>query len=183
MMLMNAINVPVQSLKTLLISTVSAALLAFVILVVFIAPAEYAIDPTGLGKVLGLTAMGESVRKGTKKIESCPTGKQLADWQDIVKITIPAHSGLEYQFYLQKDAEISYAWSTDGNALYFDFHGEPKGDKTGYFKSYRIAMASEDDGSQKVPFAGAHGWYWQNNTNRDIQVVLKTKGQYKIKGL
>ena len=182
-MLMNEVNIPVQSLKTLIICIISAVLLALFVLVAFIGPAEYGIDPTGIGKNLGLTALAQPLQESVKKVESCPTGEQLSGWQDIVKITIPAKSGLEYKFYLQKNAEISYVWNTNGTALYYDFHGEPEGDKTGYFKSYRETTASVSDGSQIVPFAGTHGWYWRNDSNKAVQVTLKTKGQYKIKGL
>lgn len=47
------------SSRQLLISTVGAAAVASVLLVTTVLPAEYGIDPTGLGKVLGLTQMGE----------------------------------------------------------------------------------------------------------------------------
>lgn len=40
-------------------STIIAVILAAAILVTIVLPSEYGIDPTGLGRVLGLTAMGE----------------------------------------------------------------------------------------------------------------------------
>jgi hypothetical protein len=40
-------------------STVIAAVSALVLLVTVVLPSEYAIDPTGLGRVLGLTEMGQ----------------------------------------------------------------------------------------------------------------------------
>ena len=43
----------------LLRSTVIALVAAIVILVTVVLPAEYAIDPTGAGRLLGLTKMGE----------------------------------------------------------------------------------------------------------------------------
>lgn len=56
-------NLPVgadqPSASRLLRSTVIALVGAIVILVVAVLPAEYGVDPTGLGKVLGLTEMGE----------------------------------------------------------------------------------------------------------------------------
>ena len=180
---MNEVNIPVQSLKTLIISMISALILAFLILVVFIGPAEYGIDPTGLGKKLGLTVLAKPLAENVKRAVSCPTGEQAAGWQDIVQITIPARSGLEYKFYLQKNAQITYVWSSDNEALYFDFHGEPAGDKSGYFKSYRETTANASEGDLTAPFTGTHGWYWKNDTNKTIQVTLKTKGQYEIKGL
>jgi len=40
-------------------STIIAAIVALVLLVTVVMPAEYALDPTGVGRVLGLTEMGE----------------------------------------------------------------------------------------------------------------------------
>tara|TARA_Y100001956_G_scaffold58656_1_gene57965 strand:+ start:3398 stop:4060 length:663 start_codon:yes stop_codon:yes gene_type:complete len=45
--------------KQLARSTVIALATAIVLLITVILPAEYAIDPTGMGRVLGLTEMGE----------------------------------------------------------------------------------------------------------------------------
>lgn len=56
-------NIPTQAeLPTsgqLLRSTAIALVTAVVLLVTVVLPSEYAIDPTGIGKMLGLTAMGE----------------------------------------------------------------------------------------------------------------------------
>lgn len=47
------------SSKQLLRSTLIALVAAIAILVGIVLPSEYAIDPTGIGRVLGLTEMGE----------------------------------------------------------------------------------------------------------------------------
>lgn len=47
------------STRTLVRSTVIAALVAIVLLVTTVLPAEYGFDPTGVGRALGLTQMGE----------------------------------------------------------------------------------------------------------------------------
>jgi hypothetical protein len=47
------------SSRKLLRSTLIAALTAIVLLATVILPAEYGVDPTGIGRVLGLTKMGE----------------------------------------------------------------------------------------------------------------------------
>ena len=56
-------NIPsgaeLPSTKRLIKSTVMAVLVAILFLLVAILPAEYGIDPTGVGKILGLTKMGE----------------------------------------------------------------------------------------------------------------------------
>jgi len=45
--------------RQLIRSTITALLLAGLILVTIVLPAEYALDPTGIGRVLGLAEMGE----------------------------------------------------------------------------------------------------------------------------
>ena len=40
-------------------STILAAIVAGILLITVVMPSEYAIDPTGIGKMLGLTEMGE----------------------------------------------------------------------------------------------------------------------------
>lgn len=47
------------SSKQLLRSTILAAVSAVVLLVAVVLPAEYGVDPTGIGRVLGMTEMGE----------------------------------------------------------------------------------------------------------------------------
>lgn len=45
--------------RQLLRSTIQAAISALVLLVAVVLPAEYGIDPTGVGRVLGMTKMGD----------------------------------------------------------------------------------------------------------------------------
>lgn len=104
-------------------------------------------------------------------------------WQDTATITVPAKKGLEYKFHLAKNASLQYTWKTDGPTLYYDFHGEPTGDKTGYFESYEEANESTSAGNLTAPFDGSHGWYFKNNTTEEATITLKTKGAYKILGL
>lgn len=47
------------SSRSLLRSTLIAAMVAFVLLVTVVLPAEYGVDPTGVGRLLGLNEMGE----------------------------------------------------------------------------------------------------------------------------
>lgn len=190
---MQVSNLPVQSLKSLTIASLSATLLAGAVLVTAVLPAEYGIDPTGFGKMTGLTSLSPSSKTANQTASSACAEPQPAvneaqpaaasQWQDSVKIVVPAGEGLEYKFHLTKGAALEYSWSTNGAALYFDFHGEPQGDKTGYFKSYKETTDSQSSGSLSAPFEGSHGWYWENKTAAPVTVVLNTKGNYRILGL
>jgi hypothetical protein len=50
---------PKPDTRKLLRSTLMAAAVALVLLITVVLPAEYGIDPTRIGRVLGLTQMGE----------------------------------------------------------------------------------------------------------------------------
>ncbi|MCK5190205.1 MAG: hypothetical protein KAR12_09150 [Methylococcales bacterium] len=180
-------TIPHPSTKSLIWSCISSVLLAIIILIIAVLPAEYNIDPTGLGKTLGLTVLSQTEGDNSKaSVISCPetagvTAKNTdtLEWRDTVVITVPANKGLEYKFYIAKDEKLEFIWNTDGEALYFDFHGEPEGDKTGYFKSFKKSTRSRSTGSLTSEFDGTHGWYWKNNISSTVDVVLKINGNYQ----
>ncbi len=182
---MNTIQPPKTSSKSLIWSFIISIFLAIIILLVAVFPAEYNIDPTGLGGKMGLTALAAD--NSTKSVAiSCPETKNTtsnSSWKDTVSIVIPAKKGLEYKLYLKKGERLDFSWNTDGAALYFDFHGEPEGDTTGYFKSYKMSTDNKENGSLQMPFTGVHGWYWENKSNQPVTVILKTKGNYRKIGI
>ncbi len=178
---MQQTDTTVPTVKSLLTATAIAMLLALTILITAILPAEFAIDPTGIGHKLGLIELAQASENQQPQVLSC--AKELTAWTDITAITIPAHKGLEYKFHLSKDARFDYAWNSNGPALYFDFHGEPQGDTTGYFKSYQETTGNQANGQLIAPFEGSHGWYWENKSATPVTVMLSTKGDYTVLGL
>ena len=165
-----------QTSRSLIKATLLSLVVALVVLVLFILPAEYNIDPTGVGGKLGLTVFNTS--------EQTPTAMASSDGeQDSVILTVPAGKGIEYKLDMKRFQKATYEWVTDGEALYVDLHGEPSGDTTGYFESYAIATSTDMKGSFTVPFDGSHGWYWKNNTDKDINIQLIFSGDYVIEGL
>jgi len=173
-------NLSVQSARTLLKALLVAVVFATVIFVSFVLPAEYNIDPTGIGESLGLTALANS----QEQVLGIPDLSDDPDYrEDQTMVAIPANSGLEYKFALQQYGKLIYEWSSGDNDLYFDLHGEPQGDTTGYFESFAAANSNEMKGSITAPFAGSHGWYWRNGSDEDVYVHLKTEGNYEIIGL
>jgi hypothetical protein len=106
---------------------------------------------------------------------------QMNAKQDTITVIVPARGDIEYKLILTKGALLQYSWKTDGAELFFDFHGEPKADKTGYFKSYEKSTESGSSGSLTAPFEGTHGWYWKNNTQAPVRVLLEIKGSYQLK--
>jgi hypothetical protein len=100
-----------------------------------------------------------------------------------VTITVPSKKGVEYKFYLKQYEKLTYEWTAE-TPLYFDFHGEPLDyETTKYFESFTEATSNKMKGTMTVPFEGSHGWYWKNNSDKDVTVTLKMKGNYNILGL
>jgi len=179
-------TIPQASIKSLLLSCLTSLVLAAIILLVAVLPAEYNIDPTGLGEKFGLTALAQTTDTAPHiDISTCTDSKSPTEslWKDSVKITIPANKGLEYKFHITKGEVFEFVWNTDGTKLYFDFHGEPQGDTTGYFKSFKETTDNQSSGTLSVPFTGSHGWYWENKSTQAVIINLKTRGNYKILGL
>ncbi|MCK5899065.1 MAG: hypothetical protein KAG06_08340 [Methylococcales bacterium] len=205
---MNDYAPEVPSFKSLFISSCFAIVLAAIILVFGVLPAEYGIDLTGFGKKMGLTALAP-VKKSPFTVSNSakPISEEIAVkvvdpkrveaemqsirvktktkalWRDTVSVIVPPMKGVEYKFYLKKDKKLAFEWQTDGAKIYFDFHGEPEGDTTGYFKSFKIATELQSSGTLTIPFAGNHGWYWKNKTDVPVKIILKTTGDYRILGL
>ncbi|WP_372871883.1 hypothetical protein [Shewanella sp.] len=167
------------STKTLIKASLSATVVAALTLVTLILPAEYNIDPTGIGQSLGLTSIAQAAEAEASPIVNV----EGSDEFQTIEITVPAGRGVEYKFAMHQFAKMTYEWLTDGEPLYFDLHGEPDGDTTGYFESYTIATSSEMKGSFTAPFAGSHGWYWKNKSDKPVAVQLMVKGQYDVIGL
>ena len=81
----------------LLRSTGIAALIAAALLITTVLPAEYGIDPTGIGRALGLTPMGEikvSLAAETAAAES-PSTANSPPTMDAVPADVPAHANAE----------------------------------------------------------------------------------------
>lgn len=101
------------------------------------------------------------------------------NWKDVITITIPARDDKEYKLMLSKGATLDYAWHSNKGELFFDFHGEPKGDKTGYFKSFYKDTKEQSSGSLTTTFEGTHGWYWKNSNSFPVSITLNINGEYQ----
>ena len=118
-----------------------------------------------------LAAKQESIQKEIKV-------SKITTWKDVITVVIPANGEKEYKLQVSKEATFDYTWQTNKGILFFDFHGEPKGDTTGYFKTFKKQQNSHDSGSLTTIFEGTHGWYWKNYNSYPVSITLKVKGKY-----
>jgi hypothetical protein len=175
------------STRSLVKATLVALVLAVVVLVVAVLPAEYGIDPTGVGRATGLMDLyeaGESAMALTGAAPIVPTAegpvfRQLNDYRvDRREFTIPPRTGMEFKYRLDRGATMLYAWRATA-FVDFDFHTEPAGQPPEASDSFELGSAAQSRGAYVAPYAGIHGWYWENPTDRDVTVTLETAGFYQ----
>ena len=191
----SAPELPLPSLSSLVNATGIALVIACVLLVFVVFPAEYNIDPTGFGKAIGLTRLSAPEVEDTSDGDALNPndGNAGSAREDRVVIEIPAGRGLEYKFALKAGEKMVYNWTIDegDNAsgpdsenIIYDFHGEPTGGEKGFFESYSVSYARGAKGTFTAPFDGVHGWYWNNNTGTSpVRIILTTSGSYEVLGL
>ena len=115
------------------------------------------------------------------------TEEQVADSEQTNEATIvvKANKALEYKFKMNQYEKLEFEWKSDA-ALHYDFHGDPEDKDSypkGYFESYAIGNSNNVKGKITMPYKGSHGWYWKNESGKDITITLSTKGNYNIIGL
>jgi hypothetical protein len=164
----------------------AAAVVAAVVLITAVLPAEYGIDPLGVGGVLGLvnlsTAEGAPAGAAPLAIESGVNVPQPNVYKvDAQDFALLPGEGFEFKYWMEKGAVMVYSWKADG-VLEFEFHGEPDVKPNDeYYESYVLDQAgkTEASGSFTAPSTGVHGWYWKNNGEKEVTFRLTSAGFYK----
>lgn len=197
---MNKKNIPADielpSVAKLIKSTFLAAALAAVILLTTVLPSEYGIDPTGAGKILGLTKMGEIKvslakevameknaskekvpEKSIEKVEKKLPVSEVNLKTDKMIITLKPNEGKEIKLKMDKGKQVSYSWWTSEGRVNYDAHADSKKHRIKYF-NYSKGSANRKEGTLEAFFDGKHGWFWRNRTKKTMTVTLEVKGDY-----
>jgi len=169
----------VPSIGALIKATVAALIAAAIILVTLVLPAEYGIDPLGIGATTGLISLSQAQPPPIVASESGPIRPQPTDYRiDTRQFTLEPFGGyVEYKYEMEPGAAMLYTWSATG-VVNFDFHTEPAAGPPGTSDSFERGTASEGRGSYVSPYAGIHGWFWQNDEEDIVTVTVTTAGFY-----
>ncbi len=183
--------------KELLKSTGIAIAAAGALLVTVVLPAEYGIDPTRIGSVLGLTEMGRIKRDLAQEasvdvardgvgapvqaaaapvpVALTPPAATEGGRSDVTTLTLAPDQGAEIKLVMKAGAAVRYSWSSNGGKVNFDIHGDRSG--TAYH-GYGKGSAPRQEATLVAAFDGNHGWFWRNRTGAPVTIVLKTQGAY-----
>ncbi|WP_164660472.1 transmembrane anchor protein [Tropicibacter sp. Alg240-R139] len=174
-------------------STIIAAVAAAVILITIVLPAEYGIDPTRIGRLLGLTEMGEIKSQLTDEAEQdrqadeqeksslldlfipAAHAQEAEVWQDQVSFELTPGQGAEWKLVMGKDAQAEFRWFTSDGRVNYDLHGDGSGKSISYKKGRGVAS---ETGTISAAFTGNHGWFFRNRTSTPLTVTLQLRGAY-----
>lgn len=168
----------------------AALLVAGLLLVAVVLPAEYAVDPLGTGARLGLLDLGVTgqqvdklnaeAAKGGAAQGAIIVGQDRAFTTDSEQFVLAPREGMEYKYRLEKGQALLYSWSATA-PVNVELHAEPDGAPRGYAQSYEKKDAQRGaSGTLTAPFPGIHGWFWENTTNAPVTVTLKSAGFYTL---
>jgi hypothetical protein len=179
----------VEAKNRLAVAAGAALLGAGLILVMFVLPAEYGVDPLGTGAWFGLTELG-ATGKQIEALEANATnnsaqattviGQNAPFKSETVDFAIGPRQGMEYKYRLDKGEALLYSWKATA-PVNVEFHAEPDGAPRGYAQTYEKAdRQTAASGTLTAPFPGIHGWYWENTTDQPITVTLSSAGYYNL---
>lgn len=179
---------PRHAREHILVAVGVALLAAGLALVVGVLPAEFGVDPTGLGARFGLLALAD-VKQQVNAFKDSQTGGSTVSpvsgsekpfTQETVSFALEPGGFIEYKYRLDKGQALLYSWRADGDVV-SEFHAEPDGAPKGYAESYEKRPASRSSaGTLVAPFTGIHGWYWENAESAPVTVTLTTAGFYTL---
>jgi hypothetical protein len=180
-----------------------ALVAAAALLVLVVLPAQYGIDPTGAGRLLGLTQMHATPRTvtivdavgGNERVREIP----LPDFNEPVplpnpavhqdqpaapvtrtlQVTLAPKQKTEIKAVLGAAKAMVYSWQVDQGQVYVDFHGHDPAAGDEFWVRYKEQDgATGGNGSLVAPFSGEHGWFWQNFGTVPIVISLTVTGYF-----
>lgn len=180
-------------------STAFAAASAVAILVTVVLPAEYNIDPTGIGGVLGLSEMGEIKAQLAEEAEAdrlleieaeeqsslmndifglfvgTAYAQEAEIWRDETTFTLAPGDSAEWKLVMEEGQTVEYRMLVDGGRVNFDMHGHGGGNSVTYEKG---RGSTGDEGEIIAAFDGEHGWFWRNRDSQPATVTVQVRGEY-----
>ena len=179
------------STKSLFKATGVAALIGLLVLITTILPAEYGIDPTGLGHKMGLTVLSQANVTEPKSPEAASSSDNLLSlsagpvWKtqntlssDTTTVTLEPDEGLEVKATMNAGDRMVFNWASEGGPVNFDMHGERFNDGDNFTSYWQGRNEPAANGAFEAPFDGTHGWYWRNRGEATVTIVLQTSGFY-----
>ncbi len=161
---------------SLIRNTIIAFIVAFLVTIFFVMPAEYGKDPTGVGQLLGLMDLGDvdnSIETEASSDEPARTvvgaypeftgefdyyepevlaapfsvTHNSAFRSDTLTIDLKLGEEVEYKAVMNQGDAIVYSWHVDNGDVYTDFHADPGEEAEGYPEGFFIRYRESESSS------------------------------------
>ena len=171
-----------------------AYLSAAALLVAAVLPAEYGIDPFGIGKLTGINKLNEKKAQNVEGVLS--TRDEITDGiafaqgkpfkTKTIRIDMEDLGELEHKLVMKQGETIVFSWEVEGDTpnggVYFDLHGHPPTANTkfpqGFAQSFIKGEQSSGHGAFTAPFDGYFGWFFLNIEERPIVINIEVSGYW-----
>lgn len=188
--------------RSLVKATLLALVVAAALLLALVLPAEYGIDPSGIGARLGILSLSHAGQTpdapaiaptaptftptlslgspGPVSVLDAVRKTPAAFRNDEMSLVLAPGEGREVKALMKAGERFFYAWQTTGGEVNVDMHGEKTEAAKDEFSSYwKGRNQTLDHGAFEAPFDGTHGWYWRNRGQTPVTVTVKTSGNYE----
>jgi hypothetical protein len=162
--------------NTLLKTTLITLVAAVIVTVLFVMPAEFGIDPTGVGAQLGLLDLS-AIDSSQEQSDDSDSAVNMIEGtypgipdefdlyepdvlgapfstthdkkyrSDTLTINLELGEEVEYKAVMQQGDAILYSWQVASGDVYTDFHADPGEAAEGYPESYFIRYRESETGS------------------------------------
>lgn len=173
------------SKRRIAIGSAVALVAGAAIVTMFVLPAEYGIDPTGVGRATRLIEISQPPkvnpylrkglqRKGVLTLSEAPLPAEPGA-ADHWEFDLLPYEGIELKYDIAEGKAMTFHWQATG-PLDYDMHAHPFVGGTDLTESYSIEAAASMQGRYVAPFTGIHGWYWQNRSLEPVKLTLDATG-------
>ena len=159
------------SARQLILGSVAALVVAVLVLVTIVLPAEFGLDPLRTGQALGLLELADA---SEGPLDTVPTAHK----RDYVEFILEPFQSVEYKYHLALNSSMVYSWQATGELVY-DMHADPEGmEGEEFVESFDQGTGTSSHGTYHAPFTGIHGWFWENRTFEEVILRLHSAGFY-----
>ena len=158
-----------MSLRGLLSLLGLSLLAALTATFLFVLPAEFNRDPTGLGALMGIKGMSAFDGAGGSVL----TERPRAPYRDSVAFELAPFESVEYKYELDAGQTLVFGWQTQ-SPIEFDLHAEEHDKPPEESVTFSAGQSDAQAGTYVAPFAGRHGWFFENRGSEVVVVGLQT---------
>ena len=155
-------------MKRIVLATVGALIAANAAFVALVLPAEFGIDPTGIGRALGLLGLAGAPPEDIHRTDTAFAAERRV-------FELAPFESVELKYDLAAEDGLVYVWEATGEVV-FDLHAEPEGAEPGTAESFAQGRAATDAGTYVAHYDGIHGWFWENRSAATVTVTLRIAG-------